>query len=937
MPIFIPGGGRGGGGGGGGLVLRKPPDEFTGATLAACRTARDTAFGTGGSLAGALSEYQANQSLAIILNPTGDDNNVFQTYAPGQDGQAYNSAQWVDRTDAIQGNPGQDGDDGAPGQGGNLQNTRLPRSGGSTTEGATIRAVVESLNDRDAYPPIIQAFETAGSLESLTPDVAGLSSPVSNPSHAADHDLSTAARFAAGTGLHGLTYDLASEQDGGVLAVLLAGVGVGDAVLTGFDFQPVNSSDAAVGAAIAVTVTGTVPTWVFVDLSGRTGVAGIRVTKGSSQQADVYDAFFVLPPATGGGTGDVVKRVSALPTASDDELRTIFILPDGTQHWLEKRAIPSADAVPEPSWSALTAASGIANGFAATWKGVYDYTVDFAAANSVGDRAFILSGRRFCEIIAFGSGGKQARYIDPSAVLPAGWTWIGDFPNEAHASNAVVVGRNVAFWSASPLVGTDDHLQFSNQITTAPVTGHNEYHWHRLVDVEDLAPLLARLLPIAAGSTRGAKIATARWTGTGTFAVNTNVGGVSWTLESDAPDFVRVPSAAQARLEFLESADVPDEVVGIWFVSKSGSGSSVVEHDRVLHPYNAHQNADEETLRFGTDSAAPANNLAVVIREQSVAVAAGNARPTRYLIRGAGTALPSDGVVECYWAVARGPKGDPGPPATVATDGIFIAGDGTDASKVRLANVFATVPAYSSTKSYTVQGELVRSVNSIYAKKSTGTTLGVTPGSQDNTHWALVINGSDGAGFGAAGTGRPPVYFWWANGATARVTDGFPYTQNAPSADNRLRFQFNGANPNERVHVTDGPTSWFVAGSEVANLDSGGAPPAATDRVVFKPPAGTWKFKLYAGVEEDAGDDGSRGIGLFRINAGTDDTVVAGPLGTAVSAELFGFAARNITVVESDEIVVTGSEQFYWMALVKDDPAARLANWAYYMRAEKVA
>ena len=76
-------GGRGGGSGGGGLHFRSPADEFTGATLAACRTARDTAFATGGALASFLAQYQGDQSLAIILNPTNSVDNTFETRLPG--------------------------------------------------------------------------------------------------------------------------------------------------------------------------------------------------------------------------------------------------------------------------------------------------------------------------------------------------------------------------------------------------------------------------------------------------------------------------------------------------------------------------------------------------------------------------------------------------------------------------------------------------------------------------------------------------------------------------------------------------------------------------------------------------------------------------------------------------------------------------------------
>ena len=95
----------GGGAGGGGIVFRTPPDIFTGADLAACRTARDTFFNTAGN-ASVLGEYQGNQSLGIVLDPTNSTDNVFETYLPGNVGLAYDNTQWVDRTDAVEGNPG---------------------------------------------------------------------------------------------------------------------------------------------------------------------------------------------------------------------------------------------------------------------------------------------------------------------------------------------------------------------------------------------------------------------------------------------------------------------------------------------------------------------------------------------------------------------------------------------------------------------------------------------------------------------------------------------------------------------------------------------------------------------------------------------------------------------------------------------------------------
>ena len=109
MPLRGPSGG--GGGGGGGLHFRKPADIFTGADLAACRTVRDAHF-VAVATAATLADYQGNEFLSIVLDPADSTKNVFETYLPGNAGKAYARAQWVERTDAIAGNPGPKGDTG---------------------------------------------------------------------------------------------------------------------------------------------------------------------------------------------------------------------------------------------------------------------------------------------------------------------------------------------------------------------------------------------------------------------------------------------------------------------------------------------------------------------------------------------------------------------------------------------------------------------------------------------------------------------------------------------------------------------------------------------------------------------------------------------------------------------------------------------------------
>ena len=98
------GGGRGGGGG---LLFRTPTDIFTGADLPACRTARNSYFVAAANTA-ALASFQADQFLAIVLNPTNSTVNVFETYLSGNTG-AYDSTKWIVRSGFVQGNTGPTG------------------------------------------------------------------------------------------------------------------------------------------------------------------------------------------------------------------------------------------------------------------------------------------------------------------------------------------------------------------------------------------------------------------------------------------------------------------------------------------------------------------------------------------------------------------------------------------------------------------------------------------------------------------------------------------------------------------------------------------------------------------------------------------------------------------------------------------------------------
>lgn len=98
MPI-VPYKGPGGGGRGGGIYYPDPPLIFTGATLTACRTARDAYFNAVANAA-ELVKFQGDQFRAIILAPTGVAATTW-TYLTGNHGKAYDSSQWIDRGSAA--------------------------------------------------------------------------------------------------------------------------------------------------------------------------------------------------------------------------------------------------------------------------------------------------------------------------------------------------------------------------------------------------------------------------------------------------------------------------------------------------------------------------------------------------------------------------------------------------------------------------------------------------------------------------------------------------------------------------------------------------------------------------------------------------------------------------------------------------------------------
>ena len=94
----------------GGIYFQSPPDEFTGADLAACRTARTTAFSSGGSLASKLQDFHANPHLAVILTPDDGSGTIFETCVEGQENESAADTEWMERTHTVRGRAGRSTD-----------------------------------------------------------------------------------------------------------------------------------------------------------------------------------------------------------------------------------------------------------------------------------------------------------------------------------------------------------------------------------------------------------------------------------------------------------------------------------------------------------------------------------------------------------------------------------------------------------------------------------------------------------------------------------------------------------------------------------------------------------------------------------------------------------------------------------------------------------
>lgn len=670
-----------------------------------------------------------------------------------------------------------------------------------------------------------------------------------------------------------------------------------------------------------------------------------------------------------------IRRVAALPEGSDDTLRTMYITPDGSQHWFEKLRIQNQAAVPsDPDWQELSREAGRSNGFGNDWEGPYSTVAAFRASNPINDdTAYVYASHSFQKAVDVPFTGIDIEHIPASEALPAGWTYIGEFLTQDEAKAHLVLGRNVA----NILDGTG--LSFSVAITTAPTFG-DEFRKHKMATLEDLQATADRLGTAVSSTVRGREIAVSSVLPTATQTTNSDIAGnnLSWTLAPTAGEIWTPGTGAQDHelYEFPEADH--GAALGIIAVSEVDGE----EIDSIFIPYGGRINS------ILILSKTQARQLWFNTIEDSGHGIAGKGTAWRIALRGAGTSIPANTRIRVYYGVASHVlEGDALgeliatssvlPTAMKANNSDFSSTENTWTKNTSSGKVFIFssirvvfardaiakdaigiwavakrngvetdrqfIPWYV-TETVSVARRLLRFEDNdgiiqvtadmrdgtgsgfngdVYSIRLQGKNDGLPSGCTVELYWAVVRGGKGEQG--EPGVGMGVSYIWLAKGATTYKAYGseLPYTLDPVS--NRARLEFKSANPDERFHTTQDPASWWESGAN-ADMDATGAPPVATDRVRFKPPAGTWKFSLPFRASA-AGDD--FGIGLFEVVSGTDDALHVADIGKLVTT--FVATDQSSGRIESDEVVTDGTRRFYFLG--NWDTQAELN---YYLRAEKV-
>ena len=177
-----------------------------------------------------------------------------------------------------------------------------------------------------------------------------------------------------------------------------------------------------------------------------------------------------------------------------------------------------------------------------------------------------------------------------------------------------------------------------------------------------------------------------------------------------------------------------------------------------------------------------------------------------------------------------------------------------------------------------------------------------------------------------------PVRYWYMNGQTAAngrvpLNTVQPYTQ-TPDVFARVRMQWNGDAAMESHRGGDDIIGdiWVDGADVSADMDFA-VPVPATENVVFTLPIGTWNLKAWVRLGTGADTVEVFALSLLKATAGVDDIAIEStfPVVTNVSTQA-------LVSVEVKDLVVDGTEQFYW---VVDTEQTDELSFAGYFRIEK--
>ena len=189
-------------------------------------------------------------------------------------------------------------------------------------------------------------------------------------------------------------------------------------------------------------------------------------------------------------------------------------------------------------------------------------------------------------------------------------------------------------------------------------------------------------------------------------------------------------------------------------------------------------------------------------------------------------------------------------------------------------------------------------------------------------------------GYVAMNAGYNPVGYWYANGQDEKYPDSFPHTVDAPAADDILRLQFSQDTPNisfyDDFRVFQ---SIWVDGSNATDVDSTGAPPIATDNVVFSLSEGTYRLKLVLDIALSISTAQIR-VELMQVETGADDRLLYQGGLYSTSGPSDSVDALSRIILEDEEWIVEEDAQYYFRIITTSN--TRQINRRFNLRLERL-